>query len=679
VTFYSILFEERDDRASRARQEAPEYFRDLNLDQIIEAITAGNDDYDLKPFFHDSLKTTEAVSYRHEVFRDLEDSQLLGCIKSFASRTQQMRQKLTQAKKLHYKQQKQRWFLHAVKLYCAAVHDLGADLSRLHVASRGLLAFRDHVARYLASGNFSTLVETATTLAGDLAAIRYATLITGTGFEVRKYDSERDYSEQVTETFKKFQQGAVKDYRVDFAGHADMNHIEAKILEFVALLFPEIFAALDRFCLQNQVYADALLMNFDREEPFRLRAPLSEFHPAQRRQHLADARGDAAPAQGHRRPACRELRAEGFRTLFAVLSRELSDDYFETIPRHLRQLKFLHGTMISAQLGEGNKGIGYVLREENTPEGTWMTRLFTPGPPSYTFHLPERDEAGAWALSELRDRGINLVANASAQSTDHILSFFNMLRTELAFYVGCLNLHGLAAKGEPMCVPKPANAVERRHAATGLYDVCLALSLGTPIVGNDLDADDKSLVIITGANQGGKSTFLRSVGLAQLMMQCGMFAPAEAFHANVCERIFTHYKREEDAAMNSGKLDEELSRMSDIIDDVVPNSMVLFNESFASTNEREGAEIARQIVTALVEQGVEVFFVSHQYEFAHAFEGGTPLAVLFLRAARQADGSRTFKLTEGRPLRTSYGEDLYKRIFIDAAQDAEVPLNATDR
>jgi len=361
--------------------------------------------------------------------------------------------------------------------------------------------------------------------------------------------------------------------------------------------------------------------------------------------------------------------SEGFRTLFAMLGRELSDDYFETILRHLKQLRFQHGTLISARLGEGNKGIDYILREENTPEGNWMTRLFAPGPPSFTFHLPERDDAGARALSELRDRGISLVANATAQSTDHILSFFTMLRTELAFYVGCLNLHGqLAAKGEPMCFPHPAHAAERRHAATGLYDVCLALSLGTPVVGNDLDADDKTLVIITGANQGGKSTFLRGIGLAQLMMQCGMFVPAESFHANVRGRIFTHFKREEDAAMNSGKFDEELRRMSDIVDDIAPDSLVLFNESFASTNERESAEIARQVVTALVERRIGVFFVTHQYEFAHAFEGESPLSVLFLRAERQPDGARTFKLAEGRPLRTSYGEDLYRRIFTDAVQ-----------
>jgi len=171
--------------------------------------------------------------------------------------------------------------------------------------------------------------------------------------------------------------------------------------------------------------------------------------------------------------------SEGFKTLFAMLRSELDDDYFTTIRYHLKQLTFQDGVLISAQLGEGNKGASYILRKEAPPVGGWMERLFSARPPAYSFQVPERDEGGTRALSELRDRGINLVANALAQSTDHIVSFFSMLRTELAFYVGCLNLHGkLAAQGEPVCFPLPTAPSEREHSATGLYDVCLALGLG---------------------------------------------------------------------------------------------------------------------------------------------------------------------------------------------------------
>jgi DNA mismatch repair ATPase MutS len=358
-----------------------------------------------------------------------------------------------------------------------------------------------------------------------------------------------------------------------------------------------------------------------------------------------------------------EFASEGFLTLFAMLRRELTDEYFAEIEAHLRALRFRGGVVVSAELGKGNKGHRYVLRQAHAERRSWVARVLARGP-GYTFYIHERDESGAKALGELRDRGLNPVAHALAASTDHILAFFTMLRTELAFYVGCLNLHRrLAEMGEPMCVPQPAPLGERRHACRELYDVGLALTMKRKIVGNELDADGPDLVMITGANQGGKSTFLQSIGVAQLMMQCGMFVPAESFSANVCARLFTHYKREEDVTMTSGKFDEELSRMSHIVDRLTPGSLVLFNESFAATNEREGAEVARQIVGALRESRIKVFFVTHMYELAHHFYDRRRDGAVFLQATRQADGARTFKLSVGEPLRTSYGEDLYKGIF----------------
>src|SRR6266545_2450344 len=360
--------------------------------------------------------------------------------------------------------------------------------------------------------------------------------------------------------------------------------------------------------------------------------------------------------------------SEGFTAFFGMLRNELSDDYFATLQNHLRQLQFRDGVLISAELGEGNKGANYMLRKPPEKQQNWFEQIFAKGPPMYTVYIADRDEAGARALSELKDRGLNLVANALAQSTDHILNFLTMLRTELAFYIGCLNLHEQLAKlDEPVGITQPAASGERRLCFQGLYDVCLALTMKQKVVGNDVNADTKELVIITGANQGGKSTFLRSVGLSQLMMQSGMFVPAESFCANVSDGLFTHYRREEDASMESGKLDEELSRLSDIIDHITSTSIVLFNESFAATNEREGSEIARQIITALLEKGIKVLFVTHLYECSRGFyERNTPEA-MFLRAERQADGTRTFKIVEGEPLQTSYGQDLYQRVFANSA------------
>ncbi len=128
-------------------------------------------------------------------------------------------------------------------------------------------------------------------------------------------------------------------------------------------------------------------------------------------------------------------------------------------------------------------------------------------------------------------------------------------------------------------------------------------------------------------------------------------------------KAITHYRRREDASMESGKLDEELRRMSEIVETIRPNALLLLNESFAATNEREGSEIARQITRALVESHIKIFFVTHLYTFAHSLYTRHLHNALFLRAERQADGKRTFRVTEGEPLQTSYGEDLYRQIF----------------
>ncbi len=358
-----------------------------------------------------------------------------------------------------------------------------------------------------------------------------------------------------------------------------------------------------------------------------------------------------------------KFESQGFKDFFARIKAEISDEYLLEIEERLKHLKFRGGVLIGAKLGRGNRGSNYGLRKPNERK-SWIRRVFERRPRSYSFRIDDRSESAAKELGELTNRGINSVANATAQSAEHIMNFFVMMQTELAFYLGCINLQErLTAINEPVCFPVPAQASDRRLASEGLYDMSLALSMGQQVVANDMDAGGKSLFIATGANKGGKTTFLRSIGMAQAMMQCGMFVPARSFSANLCTGLFTHFKRKEDVTMESGKLDEELSRMSQIADHLQPNSLVLLNEAFASTNEREGSEIARQIVAALLERHVKVFFVSHLYRFAHEFYAKSNDQVLFLRAERNEDGTRTYKLTPGEPLDTSYGADLYNTIF----------------
>jgi hypothetical protein len=356
--------------------------------------------------------------------------------------------------------------------------------------------------------------------------------------------------------------------------------------------------------------------------------------------------------------------SDGFRRLFRELDTELGDAYLQSVEEHLQRLRFRGGVILSATLGVANPDTTYALRRPAGRRG-WRERIGLPGEESYTWELDPRDTSGAEALGALRGRGIALAAGALGQSTDHIVSYFAQLRAELGFYLACANLaDALHAKGEPTSMPEPMAPGSPALAARGLYDAPLSLAMGEGrVVGSDLDADGRPLVVVTGANRGGKSTFLRSLGVAQLMMQAGMFVAAEAFRADIRGGVFTHFTREEDASLRSGKLDEELGRMSAIVDAVAPNGLVLLNESFASTNEREGSEIGRQIVRALLESGVKVAYVTHMYDLAAGLQAEIDGAAAFLRAERLPDGTRTFRIVPGEPLPTSHGQDIYARIF----------------
>lgn len=363
-----------------------------------------------------------------------------------------------------------------------------------------------------------------------------------------------------------------------------------------------------------------------------------------------------------------QFHSEGFQRLFRMIATELVEPYMQTIDDHVARLKFRGALVMTAAFGTRNKGIDYVLRKPWMDSRRWWEKardwLTCKRGSKLFYEIADRDESGYRALSDLTDEGISDVGAALAQSSDHILGFFNMLRLELAFYIGCINLRDrLLGKGEPVCLPEPLPLGQADLSTRGLYDASLSLRMSDRVVSNDIQASDKTLMIVTGANRGGKSTLLRSIGTAQLMMQAGMFVPAKFFRADIRPSVFTHFKREEDASMKSGKLDEELRRMTSIVEHVSSNSLVLFNESFASTNEREGSEIARQIVRGLLESEIKVVFVTHMYDLSHGFYSRNMKDALFLRAERLSDGQRTYRLSEGEPLPTSHGEDLYRRIF----------------
>ena len=354
------------------------------------------------------------------------------------------------------------------------------------------------------------------------------------------------------------------------------------------------------------------------------------------------------------------LSSPGWSAFAARVEAELGDDYLGAVTGELQALRSGFELQFSARLAPGNRGAGYTVRRPGGAGSSgWRRRLGGGGGAGETFQVSQHDKAGLPALDELRDRGMNTFANTLAQATERILGFFATLRAELGFYIGCLNLCAtLAERGYATCFPEPADDAEAL-SADSLYDLTLALRLDRRIVGNDLHADGKRLVVITGANQGGKSAFLRAVGLAQLMSQAGMAVAADRFRAAPRTAVLTHFRREEDEAMEGGKLNEELRRMDALVTRIRPGALLLSNDSFASTNESEGSEIARHVFRALLATGVRVALVTHLYDLAHSFTG----EALFLRAERGEGDERPYRIIEGEPLTTSYGLDTFHRVF----------------
>jgi MutS domain V len=361
-----------------------------------------------------------------------------------------------------------------------------------------------------------------------------------------------------------------------------------------------------------------------------------------------------------------DFTAPGWRRLFEMIRAELNDDYLHAAEDHLATLRFHSGLLLSATVGPGLKGGRFHVHRISQPRRGWRPALrqLWQKPGALTIVIPPKDHRGYEALTELRHRGVNDVANIVAQSADHILNFFTDLRRETAFYLGCCHLYDrLGDAGLPVCMPTAVATDDDVWHIRALYDPGLAVRTREQVVGNDLDGVPTSLLIITGANRGGKSTFLRALGLAQIMMQAGMFVAAEEFTARIRPGVSTHYKREEDATLRAGKLVEELSRMNDLVEKLGPGYLLLMNESFSSTNEAEGAEIAYGLVRGLLEKGVCIAYVTHSFELADRFGYRTERDVLFLRAGRTNDGERTFKLLPAAPTPTGYGEDLYRQIF----------------
>jgi DNA mismatch repair protein MutS len=436
--FHSILFGETPNYAPAASGEVPDYFSDLNLDQIVEAVTAGRDEYDLKPFFYQPLVDKDQIRDRQAVFRDLECQPLLNRIRSFAVAMREMRSRNVQAEKFYCAYQKEALFLEAVGIYCNALSQLETGLASRDVGSPGLRGFRDYLIGYVGSRSFRELSAEAAELRSDLNCIRYCLQIHGRRITVATCGDEADFSSEVLRTFERFRQGASKNYEFRISSWPEMNHIEAAIVERVARLYPEVFARLEDFPKQHSDYLDEVIARFDREVQFFV--AYIEFK--------------------------QKIESAGLRFCYPQVSRS----------------KEVHC--------------------------------------NDTFDL-----ALAMKLAEARRA---VVTNS--------------------FYL----------KGQ------------------------------------------ERILVISGPNQGGKTTFARTFGQLHHLGCLGCPVPGTDAKLAVFDKLYTHFERQEDLQNLSGKLEDELNRIHSVLERATGDSILIMNESFLSTTVNDALFLSKEILRRIL-------------------------------------------------------------------------------
>ncbi len=251
--------------------QAPAYFGDLNLDQVVAGVASKDPGAELLgSVLCDHVRDVDTVRYRQEVFRDLGDGELLTHLYQFAQAMTQVESHLAQLAKMSFPYQRAAWFLDASTLYCDAVRALAANLDGASHTSRALAAFRAFVVPYASSRTFLTLVADTDARRASLAKIRYCVRIRGGRVEVTRYEGQADYSEEVLKTFERFKQGSTNDYRLLYRTGPGMDHIGGQILELVGRLFDDEFTALDHFCEAHAAFPDETVRRFHAELRFYL-------------------------------------------------------------------------------------------------------------------------------------------------------------------------------------------------------------------------------------------------------------------------------------------------------------------------------------------------------------------------------------------------------------------------
>jgi DNA mismatch repair ATPase MutS len=244
------------------------------------------------------------------------------------------------------------------------------------------------------------------------------------------------------------------------------------------------------------------------------------------------------------------------------------------------------------------------------------------------------------------------------------------LMPEIIFYIRWSELvDKITALGMPMCKPEIIDAENRYCSFIGLYNLKLAINntkgADVDIITNEFKFDEEHRIyILTGPNRGGKTIFTQAVGLCMLLAQWGIYIPASSAEISPCDNIFTHFPADENDTVDLGRLGEESKRLSEIFESATDKSLLLLNESLATTNVSEGLFIAKDVVKAMRYLGTRAIFNTHMHELARDIDElnqseGTSKAASIITGV--SNGKRSFKVISAPPQGVSYAKDIAEK------------------
>ena len=261
------------------------------------------------------------------------------------------------------------------------------------------------------------------------------------------------------------------------------------------------------------------------------------------------------------------------------------------------------------------------------------------------------------------------------KSTEDILTF----ETQLSFYIGAKKLiEAVRARGLSMCRPKYLPMEERRMDAKGVFDLSFYIqmvaadpmgSLKNKIITNDCRFDDDGrFFVLTGANNGGKTTYTRAIGIIQVFAQAGLYVPCESCEISPVDYIYTHFPKEEEVGLNTSRFTQECKQFKETIDTATKYSILLLNESIQSTTPTECVYIATELTKIFRCVGVRGVYATHLLELAKSLdrlneevEGDTKLVSIVTTVDTTDDNRRLYRIERAEPQEFGYARTIYEK------------------